>query len=332
MTTATTQTGEHQAPEVVDFHSHWFPPAVVREQPADGLTPALRRAWPLLTDLPAQLELLAADGGPTTRVLSAPLSSIAAMVDVPADELPKRVNEQLAWAVAEHAGVRALASVNAFAGDAAVDVAEHAIDELGLDGLLLDCAQHELLLNAPEARPTLVFAAERGIPVFAHPVNPPSLAARFADAGGPGILLARGCESALSTLALLRDGVFKELAGLRVAIAGIGAAALLLAGFLDEEGSGGAVLEGIELHVDVMGLDPVFVRAIVDILGTDRVLVGSDWPIMPRAATVARVGSTLARAGLDGPGIEAVAAGNARRLLTPGQAQKPLQQATFDNL
>lgn len=324
MTTATTSTAEHRPLEVVDFHSHWFPPAVVRESPGDGLTPALRRAWPLLTDLPAQVELLAAEGGPDTRVLSAPLSSIAGMTAVPASELCARVNEQLAQAVVEHAGLRALASVDAFAGDAAVAVAEHAIDQLGLDGLLLDCARHELLLSAPEARPTLVFAAERGIPVFAHPVNPPSLAARFAGVGGPGILLARGCESALSTLALLRDGVFDELAGLRVVIAGIGAAALLLAGFLDEQGSGAAVLDGIELHVDVMGFDPAFVRAIVAVLGTDRVLVGSDWPIMARAATGARVGSTLARAGLGGPDARALAAGNALRLLDREQAPKSL--------
>jgi hypothetical protein len=45
--------------------------------------------------------------------------------------------------------------------------------------------------------------------------------------------LARGSESALSTLTLLASGTIAELHGLRVIVASIGAAALFLAPFLD---------------------------------------------------------------------------------------------------
>ena len=64
-----------------------------------------------------------------------------------------------------------------------------------------------------------------------------------------------------------------------------------------------------------MGFDPTSIRYLVDVVGADHVLVGSDSPIV--AETIARdaVLDVLAAAGLDEPGVAAVAGGNARRLL-----------------
>ncbi|MEA2303959.1 MAG: hypothetical protein QOH43_1239 [Solirubrobacteraceae bacterium] len=302
-------------PSVVDVHGHWFPPAVVSRR-APTLTPALAAAWELLIDVEAQLEHAAA-AGTDVRVVSAPLSSIASSGVVPSHELAARTNDALAVAVSRHGGrLVALATVDAFAGDAGAEEARRAVDELGLPGLVVDAARGERLLADPGARPTLAFAAERGIPVFAHPVNPPVIPDRQRRTGA-GILLARGSESALSTLALLEAGTLAELAGLELIIAGIGASALLLAGFLDgpEAGSAPASAGRSRLHVDTMGFDPAVVRFLVDVLGPERVLVGSDWPIMWREASAARVEDTLAEAGLGGRDAALVAGGNASRLL-----------------
>jgi predicted TIM-barrel fold metal-dependent hydrolase len=190
------------------------------------------------------------------------------------------------------------------------------VRQLGLPGLLVDCAQGELLLDDASARPTLEAAAELGVPVFAHPVNPPVLPARYHRPGGAGVLVARGAESALSTLALLDAGLLGELEGLEVVIAGIGGAALLLAGFLDDpDGESRGAAARARLHIDTMGFDLVAVRAALDALGPERVLVGSDWPIMWRDASRARVDGLLDAAGLDAAGRRLVAGGNALRLL-----------------
>jgi aminocarboxymuconate-semialdehyde decarboxylase len=64
-----------------------------------------------------------------------------------------------------------------------------------------------------------------------------------------------------------------------------------------------------------MGFDPAVVRFAVDVLGPEHVLVGSDWPIVWRDPSRARVVETLAAAGAPRPDRELIASGNARRLL-----------------
>ena len=240
------------------------------------------------------------------------------VVDRPLAELPARVNDELAAAVAAHPGrLAALATVDAFAGDAGAEEARRAVEQLGLPGIVVDAAQGELLLGDPQARPTLDYAAGAGVPVFAHPVNPPELAPRYARLGGPGVLLARGTESALSTLGLLADGVLAERPGLDLVLAGIGGAALLLAQFLDpaESGPDAPSAARARLHIDTMGFDPRAVAFAVDVLGPEHVLVGSDWPIMRREAGRERVARTLSAAGLGDTDAALVTGGNAVRLL-----------------
>lgn len=41
---------------IVDFHGHWFPPAVAEARASASLPAVVRDAWPLLTDVGAQLE------------------------------------------------------------------------------------------------------------------------------------------------------------------------------------------------------------------------------------------------------------------------------------
>jgi predicted TIM-barrel fold metal-dependent hydrolase len=296
--------------EVIDFHGHWFPSTLVGGPPP-GLSQAVTDAWPLLTDIDAQLHL-AATAGTDVKVVNAPISTIESIATVPRDQLAARVNDAFAEAVDRHDGrLAALATIDAFAGDAGAEEARRAIEELGLAGLLVDAAQGELLLSAPEARPTLDYAAAAGVAIFAHPVNPPVLPPRYADQRHAGVLLARGAESALSTLALLDAGVFDELPGLEIVLAGIGGAALLLAPFLPDHGRDARG----RLHIDTMGFDPAAARFAVDALGADHVLVGSDWPIIDRDASRERVTALLDAIGAEGDDRVAVAGGNARRLL-----------------
>jgi predicted TIM-barrel fold metal-dependent hydrolase len=304
-------------PAIVDFHGHWFPPAVVERRAGAGHTPAVTRRWELLTDLDAQLEAAAA-AGIDVKVVNAPISTLLPAARVPLAELPQRTNDALAEAVARHGGrVAALATVDPYRGDAGAEEARRAVEQLGLKGILVDAADGERLLSAPEARPTLAYTAAGGIPVFAHPGTPPQLPARYTAVGGAGMLLARGSESALSTLSLLSAGTLSELDGLQLVIAGIGAAALLLSVFLDGPDASAPLPSAARsrLHVDTMGFDPAVTRFLLDTLGPEQVLVGSDWPIMWRDASRDRVERMLADAGADDRAAALVAGGNAQRLL-----------------
>lgn len=301
-------------PEIIDFHGHYFPPSLVESNP-QGPMRGIASAWPLLTNIDAQLER-SRQAGTTLKVVNAPLSSVAGSARFPIEEMPARVNDALADDLRRLDGAfAALATVDAYRGDAGADEARRAVEELGFPGIVVDVTQGQQTLADPVARPTLAYAASRRIPVFAHPVTPADLGSRF-QRSAVGVLLQRGTESALATLALFEQRTLSELDGLQLVVAGIGLGAVFFSPFLEQAGADGSLdNERRRLYVDTMGFDPHSVRYLVDTLGAEHVLIGSDWPIMWRDPSAQRVADTLVAAGIDGTEAELVACGNARRLL-----------------
>ena len=315
-----------QTPFVIDFHSHYYAGDWAVSQ-ASAAPQGILQTRPLLTDLPRQLEELEA-AGIDAKVLSAPS---AVLVD-PGQPLPKslmkRINDRFAELIAAYPGrLYALATIDAFQGDAAADEVKRAVQVLGLQGICVDCAQGDRYLDAPEASPTLAAAAALGVPVFVHPVSPVGLTERLARLGHIGILLARGTENAASILALLRSGLFDEFPKLKIVLPMIGVAAFLFAGIADleyerEEGWRGAApsITRRRLSIDTMGFDPAALRFAIDVLGVDHVLLGSDWPIMPIRPRQ-KLEETLATLNLTEDQQAAVLGGNALRLLAPRASQ-----------
>ena len=198
---------------------------------------------------------------------------------------------------------------------------ERTIQELGLGGICVDCAQGDHFLDAPEARPTLEAAAKLGVVVFVHPVSPIGLTERLLHLGHTGTLLARGTENAASLLALLRSGILDKLHDLKVVLPMIGAAAFFFAGIAEQDYGREEGWRGVSpritrqrLYVDTMGFDPATIRFAVDLLGAEHVLVGSDWPIMP-IATRQDVDEVLAKLNLTVQQRAAILCGNTARLL-----------------
>ena len=307
---------------LIDFHSHYYDPAWMPAEIPRGFSAAMRQAWPILTDIDAQLAAMDA-AGVDAKVMSAPLSTLVDPGATPPVELVARINERFAALVATHPGrLMALASVDAFGGDSAAREIEHAIDELGLGGVCLDCARGDRHLDAPEARPTLEACAARGVPVFVHPVSPPGYAERLTRLGQVGVLMARGTEGAASILALLRSGTFDALPGLTVVIPMMSASVLLFAGLIDieqrrDEGSPDRPRSSAlhrRLYVDTMGFDPDTIRFAAQFVGAEHVIVGSDWPILPIPEN-RWVTSVLAGTGLSAGDCALIMSGNARRLL-----------------
>lgn len=304
---------------MIDFHSHYYEAHWFSALPQGQNV--FTRAWPLLSNIDAQLAAMDV-AGIDAKVLSVP----AALLLSPGESVPialmQRINDRMADLVAAYPGrLLAMATIDAFGGDVAAREVERAVRELGIRGIVVDCAQGDRYLDAPEARPVLEASAALGVVVFVHPVYPPWLTGRLERLGHTGILLARGTETAASLLALLRSGTLDELPNLNIALPMIGTAFFLFAGMADlehEEGWRGTTRPSIarrRLYVDTMGFDPAAIRFAVELLGAEHVLLGSDWPIMPIMPRQ-RVEETLAPLELTVDQRDAILGGNTLRLLT----------------
>jgi aminocarboxymuconate-semialdehyde decarboxylase len=312
--------GDSGSLEIIDFHCHHIPsrwtPTTAR-----GAAPDQRQRWETINRLLADEVALVADieaGDITARVVNTSTALVAdADGNVPAD-IFEPVNDSLAELVARHRGrLYGLASVDAFAGDRAAREITRAVRDLGLRGVFLESAKGDLLLDALEARPALATAAELGVPVFVHPINPQPLTRQLARYGRLGTLFARGTVNAASLIALLEGGVFDEIPNLQVVVTTLAVGAVLLGGGLTGARLRADTPELLRRHVyiDTMGFDPALIRSTVEILGADHVLVGSDWPIVNDRPIRERVERALAASGLDAEEQRLVAAGNSRRLL-----------------
>ncbi len=307
-------------PRLIDFHSHYYNAAWYPSSSPHG-PGNLVRAWSLLTNIQAQLEAMD-EAGIDAKVLTAPGSVLLAPGEPLPISLMQRINDHFAELVAAYSGhLLALATIDAFHGDAAAREVKRAVQTLGIAGICVDCARGDRYLDAPEARPALETAAALGIPIFVHPVSPVGLTERLARLGHTGVLMARGTETAASVLALLRSGLLEKLPNLRIAIPMIAAATFLFAGIANQDylGDGWQGLPPAEirkrLYVDTMGYDPASIRFAVELLGVEHVINGSDWPIMP-ITTRQQVEDTLTEVGLTGGQQAAIMSDNVLRLFT----------------
>jgi aminocarboxymuconate-semialdehyde decarboxylase len=305
---------------IIDFHSHHIPsdwePIL-----APGQSDFQRERWTRINrriaDPRALLESIEA-GDLDGRVVNIPAALFTPPgATIPADTF-RRVNDKLAEVTAGSPGrLHGIASVDAFAGEVAATELVRAVKTLGLRGVFLESAKDDLLLDAPEAKPTLTAAAELGIPVFVHPVNPHTLVRRMAKFEQTGILFARGQVNAATLIALIESGRLDELPSLPIVVTTLAIGGILLQAafnstFLRDDGAD--VLRR-QVYVDTMGFHPALIRASADVLGVEHVLAGSDWPIVNDGPIGPRLSRALETAGIDAAGQELIAGGNTRRLL-----------------
>ncbi len=81
------------------------------------------------------------------------------------------------------------------------------------------------------------------------------------------------------------------------------------------------------VFIDTQMIHPVLIRASVDLLGEDRVMAGSDWPIVDDGPIQRPLAEAMHGAGLTKEQQEAVAADNCMRALglDVGNARSPVR-------
>ena len=135
-------------------------------------------------------------------------------------------------------------------------------------------------------------------------------------------LVGNPVETTVTAAHLVLSGVLERHPGLRVLLAHGGGAVLALRGRLRhafgfQPQARSRLREGTDaslrrLYYDTVVYDPALLRQLVEAVGADRVLLGSDYPF---DMADARVADTVRAAGLSPEDEAAVLAGNAERLL-----------------
>jgi predicted TIM-barrel fold metal-dependent hydrolase len=306
---------------IIDWHCHHVPARF--ELTAPQMAPASQRArWDMIARKLRDESLLVkdiCDGVLDGRVINIPVNLIADANGVVAHDTIMAINDHMAELAARHSGqLYGLASVDAYDGDRAAREAERAVGDLGLRGLFVDCARGNLLIDAPQARPTLEIASQLGVPVFVHPVAPQPFTKQMAPYGVVGTLFARGTINSASLIALLEGGVFSQLPGLRVVVTAHAIGGLAMAvGLSPQSRTAPAALELLRRHVfiDTQLIHPTLIKASMELLGSDRVMAGSDWPIVDEGPIREPLVHALQRSGLSAGEQKSVASENCLKLL-----------------
>jgi len=307
--------------KIVDFHNHYMGPSWTLTNMAT-MPPAARPAWEKINanlQSPQALVGSVESAGIAARVINTPTAFIEdADGKVPADA-HRRINDQMAEFVGKNPGkLYGLATIDAFSGDDGARELTRAVRDLKLRGIFVESAKGDLLLGAKESRPVLAAAASLGVPVFVHPQTDAQLHKRFSRIGRIGTRLARGTINSAALISLLETGTFDEIPQLHVVVTTLAFGGVLLAGgFGDGQRirSDAPALTRRHVYIDTMGLNPAVIRAAVDLLGADHVLMGTDWPIVEEKSVPERLQKALAHAGLSPADQQLVASGNTLRLL-----------------
>jgi aminocarboxymuconate-semialdehyde decarboxylase len=199
--------------------------------------------------------------------------------------LARLVNEAMAEAARAHPDrVVGLATLPMQAPAAAVAEVGRAIEELGLRGVYLGTNVRGTDLDDPSLIPVFARIAELGVPVLLHPLN---------VLGGPRVgayylhnLLGNPFDTAVAGARLVFGGVLDRFPSLRVCLPHAGGALPYLLGRLDR----GYRVRPECRHLprppsayvdrfffDTIAHSPVALRYLIDVVGADRVMLGSDY-------------------------------------------------------
>jgi aminocarboxymuconate-semialdehyde decarboxylase len=302
--------------DIVDVHTHLWPPAYgpggARQKSGFAFSADIYRKLTTPAELVSEFE----NAGISLAVVTTTIESLFDPEGAVDAAIIAETNDWLATLVADHPGrLAAFATIDAFSGEAGAREAERAILTHGLSGLVIDSARNGLFLADNSVRPTLEVAATHKVPIFVHPVARPNSDVLIAGAGKNGNSLGRGLMNGVAFLSLLEAGILDDFPDLDFIFATLGIGAIVQAA---RGGKFGRDVRNAShrpnVYFDTMGDDPRIVRALVDFFGAERVLAGTDWPILA-ALTRDGLASSLTEAGISDAEQRLIAGGNARRLL-----------------
>jgi aminocarboxymuconate-semialdehyde decarboxylase len=238
-------------------------------------------------------------------------------------ELARIQNDNLAQAVADHPdrfiGMGATVPMQDI--DLAIAELDRAVDELGFKGLQIGGTINGHNLDEARFRPFWAAVAAKGVPVILHPSGYPE-SQRFGDyfltncIGNP-------LETMVATTRMIFSGLFEELPDLKLVLLHGGGYLPFYSSRADHtwevrpetrvkipDHSPSYYMK--RLFYDTMVFQPLYLRHLIEIVGSDRVMIGTDFPF--DMAETDPVGLVEATEGITDVEQAAIKGGNAVRV------------------
>lgn len=205
--------------------------------------------------------------------------------------LARDVNDEIAALAREHPKrLAGLATLPVQDVKSAIDELERAVTKLGLKGAELDTHVNGVQWDDPKFLPFFKAAESMGAVLFYHPQPQHNFLMERTDRDGLFNSLGVILDDAIVTAILICSGVLEACPDLRVCIAHGGGPACYTMGRLDRAWHGRPEARRIpkppsayerRLYYDsVIGSEEAL-RFLLDRVGADRVVLGSDWPFVP---------------------------------------------------
>ena len=291
---------------IVDSHFHWWPRSVFeqlckrngypraevndiggyaywrREDSAEPLN-----IWAEWFDLDKQLEHMDALGHEVDVVCSIGPFSVH-FSDIPVAQGRDDAmlwNEEMAGAQRKYPGrVWASAAVPLTDTDVALEVLDHAVNDLGLMGVNLPgSVGSDPRIDAERLEPFYARVEELGIPMFLHPTD-----AIFQDMlqgydGALHLSLGRVIELSVAASRLVLSGTLDRHPDLTVVMSHTGGALPYQSGRMDKNGKAAKLPQPPSTYIKQMYSDTVSphmagIKFAIEYFGVDRVMYGSDYP------------------------------------------------------
>jgi len=208
----------------------------------------------------------------------------------PADalDLSKLLNDHIAGLVAAYPKrFVGLGTVPMQAPDLAIKELERCVKKLGLAGIQIGTNVNSCNLSDPEFFPIFQAAKEFGAAIFVHPWN--TLGQDRTQKYWLSWLVGMPAETSLAICAMIFGGVFERLPKLRVAFAHGGGAFPATIGRIEQGFKMRPDLCAVDnkvnpreylgkFYFDSLVHDPVMLKYLINLVGENRVALGSDYP------------------------------------------------------
>ena len=321
-----------RATPVIDFHAHMLEPEVFKAStnrtvftgfgatPMGAPRPGAANLMARMFDPRAELDDMDARGIDMAVISASTVLQGTSWAD-PAEDarLCRRCNDQAADWVARHPG-RFIGSAVLPLQDAALGTAElrHAVESLGIKVANISSSYGGVYVGDPVYAGFWEAVDALGVTVWIHPegVRDPWFQ-RYALWNSAG----QSIEETRAMASLIYEGVMHRHPGIRIVMAHGGGYFPHYMGRMDRNTAnrpdtvrnmgGRRPSEFLRaFHYDTCVYDPAVLRVLVERVGVDRLVMGSDYPV----GEADPVG-WLRSCGVEGEDLAAVAGGNAARLL-----------------
>lgn len=325
---------------IVDSHFHWWPKSIFERLCERTTFPRAERdghggyryarqagvvsplnATSVWTDLDKQFEHLDGLGRQTIDAVGSIGPFSVSFSDLPADEgrdLAMQWNTEMAAAQRKYPGrFWGTAAVPLVDTAIAIEVMDHAINELGLVGVNLPgSVGSDPNIDAPRLEPFYDRAEQLDVPLLLHPTD-----AVFPDmmSGYGGALylsLGRVVEVSVAASRLIFSGIMERHPKMKLVMSHTGGALPYQAGRLDKNGKNAKLpLPPSEylkrIYTDTVSPHSMGIKFAVEFFGADHVMYGSDYPCWSPAEAL----RLFDEIGLSQDDQAKILGGNARRLM-----------------